>query len=87
MLLAAEPEEKGEEEIVDVLFVDHATPGDRVLPEGVDAPDRTPEEIDIESFFSMPISVEDGVVRVGGRDLEVAGQKVKAAKVASGKVG
>jgi methionyl-tRNA synthetase len=87
MLLAAEPEEKGEEEIVDVLFVDHATPGDRVLPEGVDAPDRTPEEIDIESFFSMPITVEDGVVRVGGRDLEVAGQKVKAPKVASGKVG
>jgi methionyl-tRNA synthetase len=87
MLLAAEPAEGGEREVVDVLFVDHASPGDRVVPEGVEPPRTDPSEIDIESFFSMPITVQDGVVQVGGRDLVVAGEKVKSAKVETGKVG
>jgi methionyl-tRNA synthetase len=89
MLLAAEPEEgrEGDEGTVDVLFVDHATPGERILPEGVSAPKDEPDEIDIESFFSMPITVKDGVVQVGGRDLEIGGKKVTSEKVTSGKVG
>ncbi|MFP4567042.1 MAG: methionine--tRNA ligase [Spirochaetaceae bacterium] len=89
MLLAAEPEEGGEgdERTVDVLFVDHATPGERVLPEGVSAPETEPDEIDIESFFAMPIVVKDGVVQVGGRDLEVGGKKVTSDTVTRGKVG
>ena len=70
-----------------MLFVDHATPGERVLPEGVPAPKTEPDEIDIDSFFSMPITVKDGVVQVGGRDLEVGGKKVTSEKVTSGKVG
>lgn len=89
MLLAADPDDgaEGDERTVDVLFVDHATPGERVLPEGVSAPTTEPDEIDIESFFSMPITVKDGVVQVGGRDLEVGGKKVTSEKVTSGKVG
>ena len=87
MLLAAEPEDKAKGEVVDVLFVDHATPGDRVLPEGVEAPAASPDEIDIDSFFSLPITVSGGVVQVGGRDLEIAGKKVTSAAVESGKVG
>jgi methionyl-tRNA synthetase len=89
MLLAAEPEDgaEGAERTVDVLFVDHAAPGERVLPEGVEAPTRQPAEIDIESFFSMPITVKDGVVRAAGRDLVVGGKKVTSGQVTSGKVG
>ncbi len=92
MLLAAEPDEgeagaQGEEEVIDVLFVDHAAPGERVLPEGVSVPSPPTDEIDIDSFFEMPITVSHGTVQVGGRDLEVAGRKVKSSAVSSGKVG
>jgi methionyl-tRNA synthetase len=88
MLLAAEPEgAEGDERTVDVLFVDHVEPGARVLPEGVEAPSREPGEIDIESFFSMPITVEGGVVKAGGRDLVVGGRKVESSAVTTGKVG
>jgi len=87
MLLAAEPEAEGGDRTVDVLFVDHAAPGDRVLPEHVEPPVREPAEIDIESFFSMPITVKDGVAQVGGRDLVVGGQKVRSTTVKDGKVG
>ena len=92
MLLAAEPDEgeggaHGEEQVIDVLFVDHAAPGERVLPEGVSVPSPPTDEIDIDSFFEMPITVSNGTVQVGGRDLEVAGRKVKSSAISSGKVG
>ncbi|MFP4613581.1 MAG: methionine--tRNA ligase [Spirochaetaceae bacterium] len=86
MLLAASPEEGSGEDVVDVLFVDHASPGDRVLPRGVEAPAQDPPEIDIEGFFSMPISVTDGVVTVGERPLEIDGREVRTEAVRSGTV-
>jgi len=84
MLLAAQ-----EAKVVEVLFVDHATPGDRVLLAGGapgSAPAEAPAEIDIDTFFSTPIAVESFRVTVGDSVLESAGRPVVTAKVAKGRV-
>jgi methionyl-tRNA synthetase len=82
MLLAAQ-----EGKIVEVLFVDHARPGDRVLlPGSAAAFGPPPAEIDIDTFFTMPIVAEDFRIRVGDAALECAGKPVVATKVAKGRV-
>ena len=89
MLLAAQPDapEGGPPETVEVLFVDHAAPGERVVLEGGDpSAAAPPQRIDVDTFFTMPIGVEDATVRVGGQRLTCAGKDVKTAKVAKGRV-
>jgi methionyl-tRNA synthetase len=80
MLLAAQ-----EAKTVEVLFVDHAAPGDRVVLSGA-AVDANSEQIDIDTFFTMPIGVEDSRVKVGDAALECAGKPVVTARVAKGRV-
>ena len=80
MLLAA-----SEGKTVEVLFVDHAPPGERVVLAGTTGP--APAEImDIDTFFAMPIGVTDMRVTVGDAGLECAGRPVSTAKVAKGRV-
>ncbi len=89
MLLAAQPDTPAGEApaTVEVLFVDHAAPGDRVLLEGADPAAPAPaDRIDVDTFFTMPIGVEDATVRVGGQRLTCAGKDVRTAKVAKGRV-
>jgi methionyl-tRNA synthetase len=89
MLLAAQPDspEGQPPETVEVLFVDHATPGDRVVLEGDDSAAAAPSQrIDVDTFFSMPIRVEDSAVRVGTLGLSCSGQAVRTTKVAKGRV-
>ncbi len=103
MLLAAQ-----EARVVEVLFVDHASPGDRVVlaggaPAGAPAAATTssapaaaaaadgatpeaPGEIDIDTFFSTPITVDSFRVTVGDSALECAGKPVVTVKVAKGRV-
>ena len=50
MLLAAQ-----EGKTVEVLFVDHAAPGDRVVLSGAARSTPIREQIDIDTFFTMPI--------------------------------
>ncbi|MBN1837658.1 MAG: methionine--tRNA ligase, partial [Spirochaetales bacterium] len=90
MLLAAEQGES-----VEVLFVDHGQPGDRVRLEGdsaggsagAPAPDGAPApEIDIEEFASVPISVRDYRVQVAGSALSCGELPVRTTKVQEGVV-
>jgi methionyl-tRNA synthetase len=82
MLLAAQTGK-----IVEVLFVDNARPGDRVRPAGGEAAEAgAPAQIDIDAFFTMPITVEDSRVVVGNAALECAGAPLTTAKVAKGRV-
>ena len=80
MLLAAQ-----EGKTVEVLFVDHAKPGDRIEPAGA-AAGSAPAEIDVDTFFAMPISVEGSEVRVGDAALRCEGRTVTTVKVAKGRV-
>jgi methionyl-tRNA synthetase len=85
MLLAAQTGK-----IVEVLFVDAAKPGDRVVAGGPAAGQgpaaALPAEIDIDTFFTMPITVEDSRVMVGDAPLECGGSPIPTAKVAKGRV-
>ncbi|AEJ60597.1 Methionyl-tRNA synthetase [Spirochaeta thermophila DSM 6578] len=83
MLLAAEAEGS-----VEVLFADHAAPGTRVALKG-DDPTSYGEagEITIDEFFSVPITVKGGVVRVGETPLVADGREITTSSVKEGKVG
>ncbi len=81
MLLAAE-----EGDVVDVIFAPHAAPGDRVCLSGETPPAAEAAMISIDTFFSVPLSVKDGVVMVADKPLTVAGQPLTTLKAKNGGV-
>jgi methionyl-tRNA synthetase len=81
MLLAAE-----DGKTVEVLFADHAQPGDVVGLTGLQRPVQSGEEIDIEEFFSIPIQVQGDQVLIDDVPLECAGKPVTTDKVKTGQV-
>jgi len=82
MLLAAQ-----DAELVEVLFADHAQPGDPVTIEGEGPEPPAPlPEIDIEEFFRVPIPVQDHCVLVEGKALVCAGRPLTTVKVKDGQV-
>jgi len=81
MLLAAD-----DGKTVEVLFADHAHPGDPVGLTGLQGPAQPKEEIDIEEFFSIPIQVRDNQVLIDDVPLECAGKTVTTDKVKTGQV-
>jgi methionyl-tRNA synthetase len=82
MLLAAQDGTQ-----VEVLFADHAQPGDPVTLEGKgpELAGRRPE-IDIEEFFRVPIQVQGQRVLVEGVALMCAGRPLMTALVKDGQV-
>ncbi len=70
---------------VEVLFVDHAAPGSRVVLAGTEGP-APAQQIDIDAFFTMPIAAVDSRVMVGDASLECAGTPVVTTKVVKGRV-
>jgi methionyl-tRNA synthetase len=80
MLLAA-----SEGKTVEVLFVDHASPGDRVRLSGGPSAEA-PAQIEIDAFFTMPIAAEGGRVVVGDAALECGGKPLATARVSKGRV-
>jgi len=81
MLLAAD-----DGKIVEVLFADHARPGDPVGLAGQQASGQVAEEIDIEEFFSIPIQVKNHQVLIAEVLLECAGKSITSEKVKTGQV-
>jgi methionyl-tRNA synthetase len=81
MLLAAQ-----EGKTVEVLFADHASPGERVLLSGGPTPDGPLPQIDIDVFLSIPITVQDFKATVGGEPLLVADRTLASRKVSKGRV-
>jgi methionyl-tRNA synthetase len=91
MLLAAEdhcgpPDGEGKGSLrVEVLDAWDAPVGSRVMPEGMEL-ENPPSEIDIETFFSIPMEVKDYTVFAGGKALTLNGKPVKTKMVLSGGV-
>ncbi len=71
---------------VEVIFADHAAPGDRVAVAGQTEPSGPVPEIDIDAFLSAPITVDGFTVTVGSAALSAAGKPLKTAAVQKGKV-
>jgi methionyl-tRNA synthetase len=70
---------------VEVLDGGDAPLGTRVLAEGLE-PMETPLEIDIDTFFSIPMEVRDSVVTVGGKALTMEGKPIRTKIVSQGNV-
>ena len=91
MLLAASCGERGSgQEIVEVLFVDEARPGDRVAIAGIPIPADPPSRIKVDDFFKIPITVKDNGVEVEGASLSVSGLEmgaIRTKRVKDGTVG
>jgi methionyl-tRNA synthetase len=82
MLLAAD-----DGKTVEVLFADHAQPGDPVIPAGGRGLwEPVTAEIDIEEFFSFPIQVREGRVQIEDVPLQCGGKTLTAEKVITGQV-
>jgi len=91
MLLAAE-DHKGPSDAegngamrVEVLDGGDAPVGTRVMVEGLGSME-TPVEIDIDTFFSIPLEVKDSVVTVGGKALTLEGKPIRTKIVSQGNV-
>ena len=91
MLLAAsdhqgpvDAEGKGSER-VEVLDAGDVPTGTRVILEGSE-PAEVPAEIDIDTFFSIPLEVRDNTVMAGGRALTLEGKPVRTKIITSGEV-
>ncbi len=81
MLLAAQTAE-----IVEVVFVPQAQPGDRVTVEGTETAEAPSTVISIDEFFQVPIKVADYLLTAGGKRLLAAGRPIAVARVESGDV-
>jgi len=71
----------------EVLDAGCAPTGTRFLPEGEKPSAAAPAEIDIDTFFSMPVNVKDFVVISGGKKMCLEGNEVRTSIISDGKVG
>ncbi|MFP4549959.1 MAG: methionine--tRNA ligase [Spirochaetales bacterium] len=88
MLLAAS-KETDEGEVVEVIFLDNVAPGTIVRPDvaGEFPAAEEKKKLDIDTFFSMPVRAEGGVVKVGDSTLVADGKPVTTNKIKDGSVG
>ncbi|MCL2277588.1 MAG: methionine--tRNA ligase [Treponema sp.] len=72
----------------ETLDAGDAPTGTRFLPEGEDAllAETPPAEIDIDAFFSFPITVKDHIVYTGDKKLCLNANPVRTSIIASGEV-
>jgi methionyl-tRNA synthetase len=85
LLAAADREGEGGAERVEVLDAAGIPTGTRVELAGT-AGGQPPEEIDIDTFFTIPIVVQDHQVEAGGRALTLLGNPIRTKTIASGEV-
>ncbi|MDR2491114.1 MAG: methionine--tRNA ligase [Spirochaetaceae bacterium] len=88
MLLAASVKSSdGGTETIEVLDAGGAETGTQVCLAGVPPPQDGLPEIDIDTFFSVPIQAQDGLVHISGTPLCINGSALHTQKVPNGEVG
>jgi methionyl-tRNA synthetase len=87
MLLAASKSGAEGKETVEVLDAPWAAPGARVVLEGQDPELSVETEIDVDTFFSVPMRAEGSMALVGAKVLSVEGKAFSLAKVSEGEIG
>lgn len=84
MLLAASTE--GEQEL-EVIFLPEVEPGTRLSLDG-EAPGETPpKRISIDTFFSVPMRVEEHRMMIGETGISAGGTAVRTSRLSRGSVG
>ncbi|MDR1900802.1 MAG: methionine--tRNA ligase [Treponema sp.] len=85
MLLAASKKDEEGRETVEVLDAGDAPAGTRVKIEG-GGELSPPAEIDIDTFFSVPLEVRDYTVMTDGKALTLEGKPIRTRLIAQGEV-
>ncbi|MDR3161776.1 MAG: methionine--tRNA ligase, partial [Spirochaetaceae bacterium] len=85
MLLAASDKDEAGNERVEVLDAGDTPTGVRVALDGEEA-GEAPQEIDIDSFSAVPMTVENYQVKAGGRLLTIQGKALQTRLIGSGEV-
>jgi methionyl-tRNA synthetase len=85
MLLAASIKDADGQETVEALDAGDAPTGTKVTLDGYDA-GTPPVEIDIDTFFTIPLVVSDYAVLTGGKALCLEGKPVKTRVIKAGEV-
>jgi methionyl-tRNA synthetase len=86
MLLAAEIKKEDGSLVVEALDAGDAPTGSRVCVEGAEAPAPPPAEITVDTFFTIPLAVENYRVLCGGLPLSVNGKALRTSVIGSGGV-
>ncbi len=87
MLLAASRKGEGGKEAVEVLCAPWASPGASVRLEGQSGESHVPPEIDVDTFFSIPLRAEGGSVFCGTKKLQADENAFVLGLVPEGEVG
>ncbi|MDR3248466.1 MAG: methionine--tRNA ligase [Treponema sp.] len=85
MLLAASVKDAEGRETVEVLDAGDTPLGTRVCLNGAE-PGNPPVEIDIDTFFTVPLEVQDNTVLAFGRALTLEGKPIRTRLIATGGV-
>ncbi|GHV02455.1 methionine--tRNA ligase [Spirochaetia bacterium] len=73
-------------ERVEVLDAGDTPTGTRVTLDGAAVPDAAPAEIDIDTFFSIPIAVKNNTVEAGGKAFTLNGAPIRTKVIGNGEV-
>jgi methionyl-tRNA synthetase len=73
-------------ERVEVLDAGDIPTGTRVTLDGAVVPETAPAEIDIDTFFSIPIAVKDNTVEAGGKAFTLKGAPIRTKVITDGEV-
>lgn len=84
MLLAGDDGGKEQVELIDCPWT---APGTPVLIEGEEPCTDYPDQIDTAEFFSLALSVKNGIVYAGSKPLITAGRRLSTRTVLNGEVG
>lgn len=87
MLLAVSRKNDDGDEKVEVIEAPWAVPGTRITLEKTAAPAGEVGEVDIDTFFDIPIECRDGAIVVGGEQLQVDGRQLRSTSIENGPVG
>jgi len=86
MLLAGDYKEDGKD-CVEVLDVNWAKPGTKVILEGSDINKTKKSEISGDEFFSVSINAVNGIVEIAGKKLLADGKPIKTFKALNSEIG
>ena len=88
MLLAAQDKDAQEHTTCEVLFADNIKSGTILEPEGYSVPENSMCYVKPDTFFSMPLYMEAGVLKINGKKiLSPSGDEVHSVKYKNGPVG
>ena len=87
MLLAASDPKAEPHTTCEVIFAPHIAVGTELIPEGTKIPEQPRSQVKADTFFSLPLYTEGGILKIDGRPLLANGSTLEAKQYPDGLVG